>query len=383
MKVLYHHRIASKDGQHVHIEEIIKSLKSQNHEIVMVAPAVAEKEEFGSDGGWISKVRHAMPQAISELLEVSYCFYDFFKMSYAILKEKPDCIYERYNLFLPSGIWAAKLFNKKLILEVNAPLLEERSKYSGLSLSGLARWSQEYCWKNADKVLPVTDVLADYVRNVGVHEEKIDVIANGINTKEFMEKDVEMPVLETNGRLVVGFVGFCREWHGLDKVMSLIAKPGYEHLFFLVVGDGPVKEELHQQAKKLGVSDRFHFTGLVNRDEMPAWLNVIDIALQPSVVPYASPLKMLEYMAKGKAIVAPDTPNIRELLTDGENALLFAENDLDSFCEKISLMVDDNDLRHHVEKNAKQSIYTNKLTWDNNALRIVAHFEQLTKVTHD
>jgi len=383
MKILYHHRIASKDGQYVHIEEIIKSLKSQGHDIVMVAPAVAEKEEFGSDGGWISKVRQAMPQAVSELLEVSYCFYDFLKMVHSIYKEKPDCIYERYNLFLPSGIWAAKLFNKKLILEVNAPLLEERSKYGGLSLSRLAKWSQEYCWKNASMVLPVTDVLADYIRKAGVPEHKIDVVANGINTAEFIEKVAEKPALQTDGRLVVGFVGFCREWHGLDKVMSLIAKPGYEHLFFLVVGDGPVKDELHQQAQQLGVSERFHFTGLVNRSEMPAWLEVIDIALQPSVVPYASPLKMLEYMAKGKAIIAPDTANIKELLTDGENALLFEENNLNSFCEKISLMVDDEELRHRVEKNAKQSIYANKLTWDNNALRIVKHFRRLMKANYD
>jgi len=377
MKILYHHRIASKDGQYVHVEEIIKSLRFHGHEVVIVAPSIAESKDFGSDGGWVSSIRSALPQFVSELLEFTYCFYDFFKLIIALMKEKPDCIYERYNLFLPSGIWAAKLFGKKLILEVNAPLLEERSKYSGLSLKRLAKWSQHYCWQKADKILPVTQVLADHVRSVGVSESKIDVIANGINIEEFIEKQVSKPNLDTGNKLVLGFVGFCREWHGLDKVVELIAQPGYEHLYFVVVGEGPVRDELIKQASTLKVSDRFHFTGLIPRKEMPKWLEIIHIALQPSVVPYASPLKMLEYMAKGKAIVAPDTPNIRELLVDQENALLFEEDNIDSLCEKIIQLVDDEPLRLKVEKNAKQSIYDHQLTWDNNAKRIEAHFVAL------
>ncbi len=377
MKILYHHRIASKDGQYVHVEEIIKSLRVHGHEIIIVAPAIAEKKDFGSDGGWVSSLRNLLPQFASELLEFGYCFYAFIKLCITIIKEKPDCIYERYNLFLPSGMWAAKLFNKKIILEVNAPLLEERSKYSGLSLKRLAKWSQYYCWKNADKVLPVTEVLADYIRHIGVEESKIDVVANGINVDEFINKKVVKPELNTGNKLVLGFVGFCREWHGLNKVIDLIAQPGYEHLFFVVVGEGPVRDELIAQASALNVKDRFHFTGLVPRSEMPKWLEIINIALQPSVVPYASPLKMLEYMAKGKAIVAPDTANIKELLVDGENALLFEEDNIDSLCEKIKLLVDDKALRLKVEQNAKQSIYDDLLTWDNNAKRIEEHFTTL------
>jgi glycosyltransferase involved in cell wall biosynthesis len=48
-----------------------------------------------------------------------------------------------------------------------------------------------------------------------------------------------------------------------------------------------------------------------------------DIALQPPAVAYASPLKIFECMACGLPIVAPDQPNIREILRDGESALLF------------------------------------------------------------
>ena len=50
MKILYHHRIASKDGQYVHVESIINEFKKQGHDVVIVAPGVAENSDFGSDG---------------------------------------------------------------------------------------------------------------------------------------------------------------------------------------------------------------------------------------------------------------------------------------------------------------------------------------------
>ena len=74
--------------------------------------------------------------------------------------------------------------------------------------------------------------------------------------------------------------------------------------------------DLKAQAKALGFEAQFESTGLVPREQMPHWLDQIDIALQPAVTPWASPLKMIEYMAKGLAIVAPNSENIQELLKD-------------------------------------------------------------------
>ncbi|WP_048900264.1 glycosyltransferase [Photobacterium swingsii] len=134
MKILYHHRIASKDGQYVHIDAIVSALREQGHTVIMVAPNVAENSDFGSDGGWVSRLRQKLPKFISELLEFGYCFYDFIKLCQAIKKHQPDAIYERYNLYLPSGIWAKQLFKLPLILEVNSPLYQERLNYGALPL---------------------------------------------------------------------------------------------------------------------------------------------------------------------------------------------------------------------------------------------------------
>ena len=215
MKILYHHRIASKDGQYVHVEEIIKALRQLGHEVIIVAPNIAEHSEFGSDGGWVDVLKAKLPKWFYEVLEFSYSFYAFFKLAKAIIKHKPDCIYERCNIFLPAGIWAKKLFRLPLQLEVNSPLYQERKKYGGIALDSLAKWSENYVWRNADRVLPVTHVMASYIKAIGVPEEKITVIPNGVDTSIFTPKNTANRAQRFEGKLVVGFVGFCREWHKL------------------------------------------------------------------------------------------------------------------------------------------------------------------------
>lgn len=375
MKILYHHRIASKDGQYVHVEEIINALTAQGHEVIIVAPQVTQNAEFGSDGGWMSKLRSNLPKFVSEFLEFGYSFLAFFKLCQAIIKHRPDAIYERYNLFLPAGVWTKKLFNKKLLLEVNSPLYDERKKYGGLSLDWLAKWSEYYAWRNADQVLPVTKVLASYITKAGVPENKITVIPNGIDPERFFADTTIKRDSMFHEKLVVGFVGFCREWHRLDEVMSLIASENNPDLMFLIVGDGPVLEQLQQQARDLNMENNFHMTGLVKREEMPYWLDQIDIAIQPAVTPWASPLKLIEYLAKGKAIVAPDTPNIKELLTHNDNAVLFDSNSTENMIESVRQIITDETLRTNIQHNAKKTIQDKKLTWDNNASVIVNLFK--------
>lgn len=371
LKILYHHRIASKDGQYVHVEEIIKALKRLDHDIVIVAPKVAEHSEFGSDGGFVDALKAKLPQFIYELLEFTYAFYAFLKLCLAIIKHKPDVIYERYNLFLPAGIWASKLFRLPILLEVNAPLYQERKKYNGISLDWLAKWSQHYCWRQANTVLPVTDVLADYIRAIGVAKNKIQVIPNGINEEAFYaptNKPNELPDLTK--RTVIGFVGFVRDWHGLDRVLNIMAQLKDPNLYFLIIGDGPAVKDLQQQAIELGLNEQVYIAGIVQREQMPNWLSQVDIALQPDVVAYASPLKMLEYLALGKAIIAPNTPNIRELLEDKKNALLFNIDEAPTFNDCLITMLKDKALCQQLAENAAQTIQDKKLTWLNNAQTI-------------
>ncbi len=383
MKILYHHRTQAADGQYVHISELTHALESLGHEIVMVGPGGNEKRKMdaGTDSG--PSLRDRLPAWLYELLEFGYSGLAFLKLWKAYRAHKPDVLYERYNIFCLSGVWLKRLTGLRMALEVNAPLFEERSTHGNLSLKGLARWTEATAWRAADVCLPVTDVLADYVRAVGVPENRISVIPNGAG-EPFLDGSADGDSVRArhglDGRLVLGFTGFVRAWHGIDKVIDLLAGdrlPPEAHL--LMVGDGPARADLEAQARRLGVSERVTFTGVVQRDAVPHYVAAFDIALQPHVVAYASPLKLIEYLALGRAIVGPATPNIQEILTDGETGLLFEPGNTDAFAEAIVHLANDPALRKRLGDAALALLQSRDLTWRHNAETVVRLFQAMPR----
>lgn len=380
MKILYHHRTRSKDGQYVHIEELTEALKRAGHEIVMVGPPGAEQEQFGADAGLVAVLKKVLPKFIYELMELAYSVLDYRRLKRAADEHKPDCLYERYNLFLLSGVWLRRRIGLPMLLEVNAPLYDERKKYNGIALDRLARWAENSAWRGADFVLPVTHVLAERVKQAGVGAERLVVIPNGINPGRFSEVptlDAAKQALGLKGRLVLGFVGFMREWHGLEAVVDQIADSGDRRRHLLLVGDGPARASIEQRARDRGIAEHVTITGVVARDSVARYIAAFDIALQPEVVPYASPLKLFEYLALGRAIVAPATPNLREVLASEQNALLFNPEDPHAFRVAIEHLCVDTDLRERIAHGARSTIGQRGLTWDNNAFRVVELFRRL------
>jgi glycosyltransferase involved in cell wall biosynthesis len=212
-------------------------------------------------------------------------------------------------------------------------------------------------------------VLQQAVAAAGVPPEQIAVVPNGIDPAQF----AALPAREAgDGPLVLGFVGFVRDWHGLDAVIAaMAAEPHGAILRLVVVGDGPARETLQRQAQSLGLADRVTFTGLQPREAIPALVAGFDIALQPLVVSYASPLKIFEYMAAGRAIVAPDQPNIREILRDGETAVLFDPQASGAMWRAIQRLAGDPALRARLGEAARAEIARRDYTWRGNAVRVV------------
>lgn len=383
MKILYHHRTASKDGQAVHIEEMIAALRGLGHEVIVAAPAGADDQDFGASNGWVDKIRSRLPKAVYELLELAYSVVAYRRLAALAREHRPDVLYERYNLYLLAGVWLHHRFKLPMLLEVNSPLAEERSKYGGLAFPGLARKIEAWTWRGADGVLPVTRVLGDVIQLSGVPAERIHVIPNGINPEHFAqapEPDAAKRALGLEGRTVLGFTGFVRDWHGIDKVIDWMARHDRdENIHLLMVGDGPARADLEAQASRLGLADRVTFTGLVHRDRVPAMVAAFDIALQPAVTYYASPLKLFEYLALGKAVVAPREPNLTEILVDGENAVLFDRDESGDFEAVLDRLVTCPDLRASLGEGALNTVVERRLTWTENAGRVSDLFALLIR----
>jgi glycosyltransferase involved in cell wall biosynthesis len=371
MKILYSHRIQSRDGQGVHLDSLVAALRDAGHEVLVVGPAAYEQAALGQESRFIARLRSSLPAAIGELAELAYTLPATRKLDAAAAAFRPEVIYERYNLFHLAGAAVSRRRRLPLLVEVNAPLAEERARFGGLRLKRLASWAERLVWRAADRVLPVTEVLAGHVAAAGVPRHRITVVPNGIDLAAFPPPPA--PALEGDGPVMLGFVGFVRDWHGLDAVVRGIAGwQGEPGLRLTVVGDGPARPGLERLAAELGIADRVRFTGLAEREAVPGLVAGFDIALQPASVPYASPLKVFEYMAAGRAIVGPDQPNIREVLEDGRTALLFDPATDGAMWRAVQRLAADPALRARLGQAAREEVLRRDLTWAGNARRAVA-----------
>lgn len=370
MKILYHHRIAARDGMDVHKSELIKAFRALGHEVIEVGPSAQGSAEFGADGGWVDALRRHLPKWATECLEVLYDHHAWRRLKRAYREHKPDLLYERHNLFLSAGKKLKEKTDVPFLLEVNSPLAEERSKTTGLALKSFAHRQEGEVWRAADCIFPVSAVLAEYLRAKGVDEQRITVLHNAVDPEVF-HVGVDGSAIRERFRLgeaiVLGFTGFIRDWHGLDQVVAALPRlttKANAHL--LIVGDGPAREALETQAEALGIADRVHFTGIVNREDIAAYIAAFDIALQPAVTSYASPLKLFEYLAMEKWVLAPDQPNIREVIEDGQNGTLFHREDLTDALETMVTQYQDKSQRKTTETEA-----TGPRTWLTNAQEVI------------
>jgi len=370
MRILFSHRIRSRDGQAVHLEALVAALRADGHEVLVVGPRSYEHASFGGEGRGLAILRRVCPAVAYELLELAYNVPGIWRLLRAQRRFRADLVYERYNLFFFGGLALKWLCRVPFYLEINAPLAEERAIHGGLSLKRLASFLERSVWRRADHLYPVTGVLADYAVAAGVNRKAITVNQNGVDPDQYAAIAPRRPM--EGGAITLGFVGFLRAWHGIDAVIPLLSEADpSQDLRLVLVGDGPALPELMRRVSALGLTDKVKFHGLVPRDRLPTVVTGFDIALQPKSVPYASPLKLFEYMALGRAIIAPDQPNIREILTHERNALLFEPDNPAAFRAAVTRLAADAPLRHALGTQARKDIADRDYTWAGNARRIV------------
>ena len=352
--------------------------------IILVGPAAFAQTDFGGSNSAVDRIKKLIPAWLYEPLEIAYNLKAYSRLRAAVRKHRPDIIYERFSLYLFAGVWVHRRTGLPLVLEVNSPLFEERARNDGLRLHRIGRWAQGYIWRNVDHLFPVTGVLAKTIAAYGVPPARITVIPNGVDPARF-HADRDAGVARNAGakpQITLGFTGFIRDWNAVHRLIDFAAahRDAYD-INVLVVGDGPARAFLEDHARQRGIPDRLTITGIVGRDAVTKYVTSFDIAVLPDVTPYSSPLKLFEYMQLGSAIVGPDMENIREILTDGQNSLLFAPDVANSLEAALLRLCADSALRTRLGAAAQETILRKSLTWTGSAERVVAVAEAILQ--HD
>lgn len=397
MNILYHHRTQAEDGQAVHIRSLVRAFEGLGHAVREVALVEKTGQADPAKGGaktpegedskgrafpWSLVGR--VPRFVREVAEYAYSVPAARRLRAAIAQARPDFIYERYAFGNAAGVKVAQSEGIPLVLEVNSPMVLELSRTRGLSFPRHARRVEASIFRGADRVAVVTRVLGDMLVDMGVDPARIFVTPNGVHLDQFANPDREaaradLGIGNVDGP-VLGFTGYYRDWHRLDLVIDGMkddAALGKAHL--VLVGMGPVEDELRDRATRRGVGERVHFAGTRPHHRIPAILAAFDVGLVPAINPYASPLKLHEYMAAGVVPVAPDQPNLREVLTNGEDSLLFPPGDGAALNQALGRLAADASLRETLGAAAKSAVTERDLTWEGNARRVVSQIEWIDK----
>jgi len=390
LRILYHHRIRADDGQAVHVREAIGALRAAGHQVfecALVPKAVADVVAAGAaraprGGVW---QRLHLPRTAIEILEVLYDHRGRAMLRAAARDFRPHLLYERHALHCRAGLSVARELGIPLLLEVNAPMVDEMQGLGLLKFARRALATERAVLAGADAVLAVTRVLAELLVTRGARPETVHVHPNGARPERYDDTArrgagaVRRQFGVPDDAFVVGFVGYVRDWHRLPLLLAAMTRPGLLAVHLLLVGRGPALPSLRQQAAQLGIGDRVHAAGEVPPELLPSHVSAFDACLIPAINAYASPLKLFDALAAGVPALAPDQPNLRELLVHGENGLLFTPGSVDALAAQLGALVADPQLARRLGAAGRRSLLQQRWTWDGNAARIAAVYAAVTQ----
>lgn len=336
---------------------------------------------LGWSGSSLFKLFESGTRRLQSLLHFPYlALFDSYRMAeagYLNLKGY-DLIHERFNLLSLGGAWASKKLGIPFVLEVNADLLAQR-KFKGIQERGLRRlfaiWATRMCFNAASQIISISPRLKEHLHEKwNVEESKLAVLPCAADVDAFKPNYNSQTVRKSLGLTtepVVMWVGGFYPWHDLSLLLesfALISKRRPDAKLVLV-GDGQTRSAVADVVAKDGLRDAVIMTGSIAHSQVPEMLSIADVAVVPSAPVTASlggtgtPLKLFEYMAAGKAIVATAHKESAEVIRDGHSGLLVETGDANRFAEVTLNLINDPDERNRLGQNARQQAVT-QYSWE-------------------
>jgi glycosyltransferase involved in cell wall biosynthesis len=375
-----------RSSQAMHIRSLVEALRADGHEVTVVSPPGVNPLKSAGMMPFFRKADRARglqrvwkyiscecPQFLFEIFELLYNFFLPFRLL-PIMWRQPDAVlYERHAYFMFMGVLLGKWLKRPVVLEVNE--LSGFTRARGLIMEGLARRIDAWVFARASHVLCVSRVLADEVQQRGASSGRVHVLPNAIDPNRFRTAIPGQSVrarLGLEGSIVIGHVGLFCFWDRLDVLIEVAKSIRELHpkIKVLLVGDGPEMENLKRTAFRLGMERAVIFSGPVPRDDVPAYIDAMDICVLPNSNAFGSPIALFEFMAMEKPCVVPDLGPMCDVIVDNVTGLLFPHADYAALKKAILRCVEDSTLRSQLGARAKDTVLQ-RHTWVANARIVV------------
>ncbi|MFM2315969.1 MAG: hypothetical protein RLZZ155_301 [Bacteroidota bacterium] len=392
MKILFYSPhptlyLEAPTGYGSHMRGMIKGFQEEGHtvEVLVMGKAPAQGSTNHQSSGLMSFVKMFIPKIIwrtlKEFKQIRFDKYAASELQNKIVSFKPDMVYERSAWMSNGSVKVLSNFNIKHVVEINAPFEEEVQSFENAHsfLASTGKNKLKNLLQSANLVLPITSSLQTYLVNrYKLNAGKCVVVPNAIEEQEIKINESRVAAINKQFNLsevtVLGFVGSIFPYHGVDRLIRGVAKLNYTDISLLIVGDGYLIPTLKKLAEELGISRRVHFTGSVPKEDIYNYISAMDILTLPNTEWYCSPVKLFEYGAFGKTILAVNEAGVTDVMSS-EEGLLFENND-SAFHDALLTAITDVDAHKIKAQNFKQKVVATH-TWRANAQKVL---QQLNSV---
>jgi glycosyltransferase involved in cell wall biosynthesis len=293
---------------------------------------------------------------------------------------RPDVLLVTGSYCTVAPMLAAKVEGVPLVLHCDTLMEYEYTQFyrQYYSYPMLGRWLERLALRTADQVICISDIMQGYLLHYGIPMTKLHVVPNGVDHRAIRPESPDPAFQDRLGltsQTVVGFLGTFQFFDDPETFMDVVHALCKRHprLVFLLIGEwNGTSRTLRQAADRRGIGTHVRFPGPISHDEVSRYLALMDIVLCPyrgDYLFYGSSMKLLEYMAAGKATVATALGQIKEVIADGENGFLFEWRDHQALQSKLDRLIQDQALRERLGVNARATI-ERRWTWDRQIQRL-------------
>lgn len=362
MKIIYiaDSIIPSQTANSVHVMKMCQALSSGGtNDLSLILPNKIDKNIKTDDiyDFYGSKECFRIVKLYRPKIRGGFLIFSFLSIMEAI-KNKPNLIYTR---FLYSCFFAS-LFKLPTIFEIHAPFTTKMDIFFFKMIN-----------KNKlKKIVVISKALKSYfIEKYNISSEKIMVAPDGADS---IPEDLKPIKIKKNKNFLIGYIGHLYKGRGIDIIAEVAKRCDWAE--FHVIGGLP--EDVNYWKKELSNFKNIIIHGSVPPKEVYGYMLNFDILLAPyqekvcvyggrgNTAQWMSPLKIFEYMAAGKAILASDMPALREILVHEKNSLLASPRNIDKWVENLERIKKDFSLRKKIGAKAK-SEFEERYTWRSRA----------------
>jgi len=335
-------RFKSKAGGPMKVYELTDNLTRRGHQIYLFIPKIGYPEQ--------QTTARVCPVPFIDLPVLRFISFQMLAFLWALCivlrKDRPDIIYVRIMWsFIPMIL--GKLLSVPVMLEINDSPHRAYANIKSAFKRNLVHFVDKVSFRLSDHILPVTQNIAENMNHwEKIPWERMTVLPSGTNIDLFKPMDKRQCCHQLGfdySLIYVGFIGTFFRHQGIDVLIEAapFVLQEFPQTHFLILGDGPMMETWKQRVEKEDLNACFSFPGNVPYEVVPQYCGVMDVCVAPFLkeAVECSPVKIFDYLACGKPVVATDVGEIGNFFIDSDAVMIIPPEDPAALAQGIKRLL--------------------------------------------